>query len=55
MIKIKSLLAKYGTPHNRKGLLITLTVIGLAIAGGAPGAGSGIGSVGIGMFSLLGF
>lgn len=38
--------------RNRKALYITLSLAALAIAGGAPGAGSGIGS---GFRSLLGF
>jgi len=40
------------TPHNRKALYITLSLVALAIAGGAPGAGSGIGS---GFRALIGF
>jgi hypothetical protein len=55
MLKIKSLFTKYGTPRNRKVLLITLSVIGLAIAGGAPGAGSGMGGGIDGINILLGF
>ena len=43
MNRIKSLLTYYATPKNRKALLIILTLIGLAVAGGAPGASSGIG------------
>ncbi|MEA3438932.1 MAG: hypothetical protein U9R58_01480 [Chloroflexota bacterium] len=43
MNKMGKLFTTYATPKNRKLLYIVLTLIGLAIAGGAPGASSGIG------------
>jgi hypothetical protein len=43
MNTIKRLITSYTTPKNRKALFIILTLIGLAAAGGAPGASSGIG------------
>lgn len=44
MNKLESFAVKYASPRNRKLLYITLSLIALAVAGGAPGAGSGIGS-----------
>ena len=52
MNKINNLLTHYATPRNRKVLYILLTLLGLAIAGGAPGASSGIGG-GLGMNSFF--
>jgi len=54
MSKFNQALVKYTTPRNRKILVIILSLIGLAIASGAPGAGSGIGG-GPGVNSLIGF
>jgi len=54
MNTVQSTIIKLATPRNRKALLIVLTLVGMAIAGGAPGAGSGIGG-GPGVLSLLGF
>jgi len=54
MSKLNQTLIKYATPRSRKILLILLTLIGLAIASGAPGAGSGIGG-GPGVTSFFGF
>ena len=48
-------LVKIGTPRNRKALFIILTMIGMAIAGGAPGASSGIGGGLSTNFPFLGF
>jgi hypothetical protein len=48
-------LVKIGTPKNRKALFIILTMIGMAIAGGAPGASSGIGGGLSTNFPFLGF
>ena len=43
MNKIENLLVNHASHRNRKALFVILTLIGLAIAGGAPGASSGIG------------
>ena len=43
MNKLESFAVKYNSPRNRKLLYIAISLIALAIAGGAPGAGSGIG------------
>jgi len=37
---------KYGTSRNVKAVYILLTLAALAVASGAPGAGSGIGGIG---------
>jgi len=42
MKALQSLWIRYGTPQNAKVLFILLTLAALAVAGGAPGAGSGI-------------
>lgn len=52
MNKFNNLLTQYATPRNRKVLYILLTLLSLAIAGGAPGASSGIGG-GLGINSLF--
>jgi len=54
MKKLQSTAVFLLTPRNRKAMLIILTLVGMAIAGGAPGAGSGIGG-GPGVLSLLGY
>jgi len=54
MNNINNLLKKYASTRNRKVLFLLLTLIGLVIASGAPGAGSGIGG-GPGFTGLLGF
>ncbi len=41
MRKISQLWVQYATPSNLKVLYVVLTLIALAIAGGAPGIGSG--------------
>jgi len=41
MKKLNCLWTRYGTPQNLKVLYILLTLIALAVAGGAPGGGSG--------------
>lgn len=41
MAKLNSLWARYSTPCNLRVLYILLTLIALAVAGGAPGNGSG--------------
>jgi hypothetical protein len=43
MKKLNELWIRYGTPRNRKVLYIVLALSTLAVAGGAPGAGSGTG------------
>ena len=43
MSKLKFYWLRYGTPRNRKVLYILLTLAALAVAGGAPSAGSGVG------------
>lgn len=52
MNRIRNLLSKYTTSETKKVLFIILTLVGLAVAGGAPGASSGIGG-GIDMNSLF--
>ncbi len=42
MKALNNLWIRYGTPENVKVVFILLTLAALAIAGGAPGAGSGI-------------
>ena len=54
MNKLQHNFVKLSTPRNRKAFLIILSLVGIAVAGGAPGAGSGIGG-GPGVLSLLGF
>ena len=54
MNKLGHLLSTYATRRNRKVFYILLTLAALAIAGGAPGAGSGIGG-GVDLNSLLGW
>ncbi|MEJ2737347.1 MAG: hypothetical protein P8189_27955 [Anaerolineae bacterium] len=41
MKKLSQLWVRYGTPSNRKVVYILLSLIALAVASGAPGAGSG--------------
>jgi hypothetical protein len=43
MDKLTNLWFRYGTPRNRKAAYVILALAALAIAGGAPGAGSGTG------------
>jgi hypothetical protein len=43
MKRLRYLWVRYGTPRNLKVLYILLTLAGLAVAGGAPGTGSGNG------------
>lgn len=43
MNKLSSLWFQVATPRNRQVVLILLTLAALAIAGGAPSAGSGMG------------
>jgi len=52
MTNLSNIFTKYATPRNRKVLYILLTLAALAIAGGAPGAGSGIGG---GIDGLIGW
>lgn len=48
MKKLSGLWRQYGTPRNLKVVYIVLTLIALAVASGAPGAGSGApGGVGL--------
>lgn len=42
MEKLNSLWTKFGTPRNRKIAYIVMSLVALAAAGGAPGAGSGV-------------
>jgi hypothetical protein len=46
MEKLSHLWVRHGTSRNLKVLYILVTLIALAVAGGAPGAGSGVGSGG---------
>lgn len=41
MSNLKHLWVRYGTPRNLKVLYILMTLAALAVAGGAPGNGSG--------------
>jgi hypothetical protein len=43
MNKLNHLWVQYATPRNRKVVYILLTLAALAVAGGAPSAGSGMG------------
>lgn len=43
MEKFNYLWTKFGTPRNRKVAYIVLSLVALAAASGAPGAGSGLG------------
>ena len=43
MEKLSYVWTKYGTPRNRKIAYIVLSLVALAAASGAPGAGSGVG------------
>ena len=54
MKKAEKLFVKYATPRNRRALFVIVTLIGMAIAGGAPGASSGIGGGLFGNFFSLG-
>ena len=42
MKKLNSLWTQFGTPRNRKVAYIVLSLVALAAASGAPGAGSGL-------------
>lgn len=42
MKKLSQLWVRYGTPRNRKVAYILVSLIALAVAGGAPGAGGGM-------------
>jgi hypothetical protein len=42
MNNLKYLWVRYGTPRNRKIVYILLSLAALAVAGGAPSAGSGM-------------
>jgi hypothetical protein len=44
MEKLKSYYLKYGTSQNMKLVYLLITLAALALAAGAPSAGSGIGS-----------
>lgn len=43
MKRINELWVRYGTSQNLKVLYIVATLAALAVAGGAPGAGGGVG------------
>jgi len=38
---------RFGTPRNRKVAYLVLSLVALAVASGAPGAGSGLGGGGL--------
>jgi len=42
MKELKNLWVRYGTTRNMKVAYIVITLIALAVAGGAPGGGSGL-------------
>jgi hypothetical protein len=46
MKKLNEVWIRYATPKNRKALYIVMVLTALAVAGGAPGAGSGTGGFG---------
>ena len=46
MKKVQYLWGRYATPRNVKIAYVLLTLVALAVAGGAPGGGSGIPSSG---------
>ncbi len=52
MAKLSYLWVRYGTTRNVKALYVVLALVALAVAGGAPSAGSGTGG-GIGWFRAL--
>ena len=41
MKKLNQLWIQYATPRNVKVVYVTVALVALAVAGGAPGAGSG--------------
>jgi hypothetical protein len=43
MNKLDQLWLQYGTPNNLKVLYVLLALVALAIAGGAPSGGGGVG------------
>jgi hypothetical protein len=43
MNKLNQLWLQYGTPNNLKVLYVLLALVALAIAGGAPSGGGGVG------------
>ena len=43
MKELKNLWLRYGTTRNMKVAYIVITLVALAVAGGAPSAGSGMG------------
>lgn len=43
MNKFNQLWLQYGTPNNLKVLYVLLALVALAIAGGAPSGGGGVG------------
>ena len=57
MEKLTSLWLRYGSPRNRKAAYVVLALAALAVAGGAPGAGSGTGGglPGANILFFLGF
>jgi len=44
MNKYRQLWLQYGTPDNLKVLYILLALVALAVAGGAPSGGGGVGN-----------
>lgn len=55
MKKLNDLWIRYGTPRNLKVACILITLIGLAVASGAPGAGSGTPGGGLAFFNSIGW
>lgn len=47
MEKLSYLWTRYGTPRNRKVAYIVVSLVALAAASGAPGAGSSVGGGGL--------
>jgi hypothetical protein len=50
MNTLNYLWTRFGTPRNRKVAYIVLSLVAMAVASGAPGAGSGLGGGGITSF-----
>lgn len=54
MKKLSQLWVRYSTPRNRKVAYILFSLIALAVAGGAPGAGSGMPGGGFDSYTISG-
>jgi hypothetical protein len=52
METLNYLWTRFGTPRNRKVAYVVLSLVALAVASGAPGAGSGLGGGGLTSFFI---